>query len=87
MKKHSYRVLEVITPLDVDVSAIIAVVKEKKGRVLRYDMDRDYTNDTLSTKLLIRLYQREVTDGYANSIVEAVENLGVSPKRIRWHPR
>ena len=87
LRKHSYRMLEIVTPLDADVDAIVKVVKEHKGRVLRYDMDRDYSSGTLTTTLLIRLFRREVTESYAPDIVEAIEALDISAQRISWGPR
>jgi putative Mg2+ transporter-C (MgtC) family protein len=87
LSKHSYRVLEITTRLDVDIDAILTVVKEQKVHVLRCDIDRDYDNDTLKTTLLIRLFHREVTDKHAQGIVKAIESLKISPKRIIWRHR
>ena len=86
-KKHSYRVLELTTSLEADVSDILEVVKNQKIHVLRFDLDRDYENETLKTTLLIRLFQRDVTDNHAYGIVEAIEQLKVSPKKIVWRSR
>ncbi len=87
LKKHSYRVLEIVTPLDVDVSDLLQAVKEQKVRILRCDMDRNYAAGTLKTTLVIRLHHRGVTDKHAHGIVEAIENLNISPQRIVWRPR
>lgn len=86
-KKHSYRVLELTTSLEADVSDILEVVKNQKIHVVRFDLDRDYENETLKTTLLIRLFQRDVTDNHAYGIVEAIEQLKVSPKKIVWRSR
>ncbi|MEN8172858.1 MAG: MgtC/SapB family protein [Chloroflexota bacterium] len=87
LKKHSYRILEVTTPLDVDVDAILTAVKEQKIIVQRYDMDRDYEGGTLKTTLLIRLFYRDITDKHAQDVIKAIESLNISPKRIIWRPR
>jgi len=86
-KKHSYRVLEIISPLNVDVDLILNAVKSKNVRVLRCDQDRDYGSSTLTTTLLIRLYHRGVTDKHAHSIIKSIEALNLSPKQITWRPR
>jgi putative Mg2+ transporter-C (MgtC) family protein len=86
-RQHSYRVLEVITPLEVDVGAILTTVKEQDARILRCDLDRDYTGDTLKTTLVIRLFHKDVTDKHAHRIIRAIESLDISPKRIIWRPR
>ena len=87
LKKHSYRVLVITTPLAVDVSAILAVIKAQKVRLLRVDMDRDYACDTLKITLLIRLFIRDAADKDAQDIIEAIESLDYSIKRITWQPR
>lgn len=87
LKKHSYRVLEITFPLDVDVSSILNAVKAKNVLVLRCDLDRDYERGTSTATLLIRLYHRGVTDKHAHNIIKAIETLDFSPRRITWHPR
>lgn len=87
LKKHSYRVLEITTHLRVNVSTILEIIKAQKVRVLRVDLDRDYACDTLKITLLIRLFSRDVPDKSAHDIVEAIEGLDFSIKRITWRPR
>jgi putative Mg2+ transporter-C (MgtC) family protein len=86
-KKHSYRVLEITFPLEVDVSSILDAVKSKNVRVIRCDLNRDYVSSTLTTTLLIRLYHRGVTDKQSHKIIQAIEALNLSPKQITWHHR
>lgn len=86
-KKHSYRVLEIALPLEVDVSSILQAVKSKNVRVIRCDLNRDYISSTLTTTLLIRLYHRGVTDKQSHKIIQAIEALNLSPKQISWRHR
>ena len=86
-KKQSYWVLEVITPLEAGVSDILDAVKKRKVRILQCDQDRDYENDTLKITLLIRIFHRDVTDKHAHGIVEAIEQLNISLKKIVWRSR
>ena len=86
-KTHSYRVLEISLPLEVDASSILNAVKSKNIRVIRCDLDRDYTSSTLTTTLLIRLYHRGVTDKQSHKIIQAIEALNLSPKQITWRHR
>jgi len=86
-KKQSYWVLEVITPLEASVSNILDTVKKQKVRVLQCDQDRDYENDTLKITLLIRIFHKDVTDKHAHGIVEAIEQLNISLKKIVWRSR
>ena len=86
-KTHSYRVLEITLPLDSDVSAVLNAVKSTKTRVLRCDLDRDYESGTLVISLLIRIFHKGVTDKQAHGIIQSIEALGLSQKRISWGPR
>jgi len=86
-KTHSYRVLEISLPLEVDVSSILNAVKSKNIRVIRCDLDRDYTSSTLTITLLIRLYHKGVTDKQSHKIIQAIEALNLSPKQIAWRHR
>ncbi len=42
IKTHSYRILEITLPLDVDVGSILDAVKSKNVKVIRCDLNRDY---------------------------------------------
>lgn len=86
-KTHSYRVLEIVLPLDSDVSAVLSAVKSNKAKILRCDLDRDYDAGTLVISLLIRLYHRGVTDKRAHGIIQSIEGLGLGQKQINWRPR
>jgi len=86
-KKHSYRVLEISLPLDVDVSSIPKAVNSKNVRVIHRNLKRDYTNSTSTTTLIIRLYHRGSTDKLAQDIIQTIEALDLSPKQITWYPR
>ena len=86
-KKQSYWVLEVITPLEAGVSDILDAVKKRKVRILQCDQDRDYENDTLKITLLIRIFHRDVTGKHAHGVVEAIEQLDISLKKIVWRSR
>ena len=86
-KTHSYGILEISLPLDVDVSSILNAVKSKYIRVIRCDLNRDYATATLTTTLLIRLYHKGVTDKQAHKIIQAIEALNLSPKQISWRHR
>lgn len=86
-KTHSYRVLEIILPLDSDVSSVLNAVKSTKSRILRCDLERDYEAGILVVSLLIRLYHRGVTDKRAHGIIQSIEELSLGQKQINWRPR
>jgi len=86
-KKHSYRILEITLPLDVDVSSIQNAVQSKNIRVIHRNLKRDYITNTLTTTLIIRLYHRGSTDNQSQDIIQTIEALNLSPKQITWRPR
>jgi putative Mg2+ transporter-C (MgtC) family protein len=87
VKTHSYRILEVVTPIDAEVRSIINAVKTQDVTILRYEMDRNYVENTLTTSLILRLYYRDVTDSHAHNIVKALEDSMISPQQISWRLR
>jgi len=86
-KKHSYRILEITLPLDVDVSSIPKALNSKNVRVIHRNLKRDYINSTSTTTLIIRLYHRGSTVKQSQEIVQTIEELNLSPQQITWHPR
>ena len=87
VKTNSYRILEITLPIEVDVGLILDAVKEKHARVIRCDLDRDYTNGLIRATLLILLYHKGVTDKQAQKVIEAIDALDLSPKQISWRHR
>jgi putative Mg2+ transporter-C (MgtC) family protein len=87
LKRHSYRVLEISLPINTDVNSILDIVQSKDVLVIRCDLDRDYIKGILTATLLIRLYNRGVTDKHAYKIIKAIESLDLDPKEITWRPR
>ena len=86
-KKHSYRILEITLPLDVDMSLIPEALNSKNVRVIHRNLRRDYINSTSITTLMIRLYHRGSTVKHSQDIIQTIEDLNLSPKLITWHPR
>lgn len=86
-KKHSYRVLEITLPLDVDMSSILNAVNSKNVRVIHRNLKRDYISSTSTTTLIIRLFHRGSTDNQAQDIIQKIEALNLSPRQITWRPR
>lgn len=86
-KKHSYRILEITLPLDVDVSLIPKALNSKNIRVIHRNLKRDYINSTSTTTLIIRLFHRGSTVKHSQDIIQAIEELNLSPILITWHPR
>lgn len=82
--KDSYRVLTVITPLAVPPARIIDLVKNQGLTILNADINKNYAEDHVVTRLWIRLFHKGVTDKMAHGIIEALEASSLSLKEIRW---
>ncbi|MBN1782089.1 MgtC/SapB family protein [bacterium] len=82
--KDSYRILIITTPLHVEPSQIIAIIKRKHLKILNCDVDKDYKQGTIVTRLSIRLYHRGITDKLSHGIIESLEQSCEELIRIRW---
>ena len=82
--KDSYRVLTVVTPIDVAASDIIDKVKQKHLTILNCDIERNYESGITVTKLSIRLFHRGITDKLAHGIIESLEKSKMTLKSVRW---
>jgi putative Mg2+ transporter-C (MgtC) family protein len=82
--KDSYRVLTVITPLEVLPSHIIELVKRDEITILNVDISKNYETSTIVTRLSIRLFHKGITDKMAHGIIQALEASALSLKEVRW---
>jgi putative Mg2+ transporter-C (MgtC) family protein len=82
--RDSYRVLTVVTPIDVVASDIIASVKQKNLSIINCDIERDYEAGTTVTRLFIRLFHKGITDKLAHGIIASLEKSKITLKIVKW---
>ncbi|MEZ4387451.1 MAG: MgtC/SapB family protein [Candidatus Krumholzibacteriia bacterium] len=82
--KDSYRVLSVVTSLDVTASDVIAAVKRADVTVISCDIRRDYMAQTATTRLSIRIYHRGITDKLAHGIVASLDASAMDLREVSW---
>lgn len=82
--KDSYRILEVETSNDIDISQLIAIITGKDIKILYLDKRRDYDANRMFIKFTIRLHHKGVTDEVSHIIVGALERSNIPIHKIHW---
>ena len=82
--KDSYRFLSIKTPIDIDVSQLIDIVKRKNLKILSCDIEKNYELSTSLIRLSIRLHYCGLTDKLAHEIIDSLENSSFSLKEVYW---
>jgi len=83
--KDSYRVLEVTTPSDTDISELIRIVKRRNIKILFLDFERDYENKIMVVSFNIRVFNKGVTDKLSHRIAYDLEQSSQRIHKIRWY--
>lgn len=82
--KDSYRILSISTPIEVDASQIIEIVKRKHLKILNCDIEKNYEKGRSLTRLSIRLFHRGITDKLAHGIISSLEESELSLNEVKW---
>ncbi len=82
--KDSYRVLEIVTSNEDDLSLLIQTVKRPRVKILYLDFERDYEHRRMRVVFNIRLFHKGVTDKLSHGIVHDLELTGKTFHSIKW---
>ena len=82
--KNAYRTLSIQTPIDVNASEIIEIVKSKRIKVLNCDIEKNYKKGTSLTRLSIRIHYRGTPDKLAHGIIQSLESSSVKLEEVKW---
>ncbi len=85
LPKNSYRILELTTSNNEDISKIIKSIKSKKVKILYLDNERNYRDNKMVLKFNIMLFHTGLTDKISHEIVENIEKLHIDIFKIRWY--
>ena len=83
--KNSYRILEITTSNNGNLSEIINSIKTHKLRILHLDQARNYSNDEMVLKFSLRLFNAGLTDKISDDIVKQIEKLKIDVRHIKWY--
>lgn len=83
--KDSYRILEIESSMDTNISDIINVVKRKFIKIIYLDKERDYKENILKAKFTIRLHHKGITDKLSHELISDLEKSKVKLYKIKWH--
>lgn len=82
--KDTYRVLSIRTPLEVNATQLIEVVKSKKVKVLNCDIEKNYETGTSVAKLSIMIHYKGIADKQSHAIINTLESSGLPLKEVKW---
>jgi len=82
--KDSYRILEVETTNNVNISELIDIVKRENLKILYLDNKRDYDENKMLIKFTIRLHYKGVADKLSHITVEDLEKSEIPIYKINW---
>ena len=82
--KNAYRVLSIQTPIEVNASEIIEIVKSKRLKILNCDIEKNYKTSTSLTKLSIRLHYRGNPDKLAHAVINLLETSSIKLEEVKW---
>ena len=83
-KKDSYRILTIKTPVGIDSSSVIRVVKEQNLDVMSCDIYKNYEEKTTVTRLTLRIFHNKLTDKLAHGIIAGLEDSHIELKSVDW---
>ena len=82
--KDTYRVLSIRTPIEVNASQIIEIVKSKRLKILNCDIEKNYETGTSLTRLSIRLHYRGIADKLAHGVINSLESSSLALEEVKW---
>ena len=85
LPNDSYRILEITTSNNDNITAIINSVKTEKIKILHLDKERNYKENVMIFKFSIKLFHRGLTDKISHNIVKKIEQLESGVYKIKWH--
>jgi putative Mg2+ transporter-C (MgtC) family protein len=82
--KYSYRILEIVTANDINISEVIDTVKRKDLKILFLDNRIDYDDKKMYVKFTIRIHHKGITDKLSQIILKDLEESGIPIHQINW---
>ncbi len=79
-----YKILTVRAPNEADISDIIDAIKRNKVKILFFNYERDYDSSVLTIEIGIRIFEKRLSDKFAQQIVESLEKSAIPLKSIKW---
>lgn len=83
--KDSYRIIEIKTSNETDISGIIKLISTDKLKVTYVDKDRNYIENTMKLTLTLKLTHKGITDKLSHDIMTKLEQSGITLYNIRWY--
>lgn len=82
--RDAYRDLYVSVANDVDISAILEIVKKNDGEVIFFGLDRNYDEPMTTVKVSLRLSSKGTHDRLSTVMVKQLEQSGILLRSVKW---
>ncbi|OGR03433.1 MAG: hypothetical protein A2511_02700 [Deltaproteobacteria bacterium RIFOXYD12_FULL_50_9] len=82
--KYTYRILTVVTSINIAPNQIIEVVKRDKLNINYLETERNYKDNTLTVKLYIHLFRKGLGHALSQEIVASLEKAEIPLINISW---
>ena len=83
-RKDSYRKIIVVTKGLISSDEITKCVNHKAIEIKSYQIERNYTDDTCSITLMLRVYVRGSSDKISAAVFQQLEESSIELKSIKW---
>ena len=83
--KDSYRILEITTSNNANISEIINAMATKNLKITRLDQERNYQEDKMVLTFNIKIFHKGITDKLSYKIVTNIEKIGIPIHKIKWY--
>lgn len=82
--KDSYRILEILTSNDTDLSGLINLIKQKHIKIMHLDKERNYIENTMKASFTIKLHHKGITDKLSHELIANLEKSKIKLLAIKW---
>jgi len=82
--KDSYRLLEIKTTNEIDITELIEIIKRKNLKIIYLDKERNYDKNTINIIFTLRIHHKDVVDKLSHEIIMDLEKSNIKLYKIKW---
>lgn len=84
ISKDTYRILTILVSNNINSSLIIDIIKKLSFKILFFDIERNYDEDTTTIKLSLKIQRKGMIDKISDAIFHSLEESEIKLKKIKW---
>jgi putative Mg2+ transporter-C (MgtC) family protein len=82
--KDSYRILEITTSIDTDITELINVVKRENLKIMLFDNEKNYNENFIKSVFTLKLNHNTITDKLSHELIDDLEKSKIKLHKIKW---